>query len=251
MNTPSVVLTGYPPILIWPGGYPGRVPPCHQGTPQQGTPCQGTPLPGYPPPGYPPPGYPPAGPGRVPPWAGPGRVPPTGCPMAFWEMLQSIMRYGYPPPGVDKLTKWNYYLPIILRTWVVKTRKSYVNTRGIPKVAYQVLHLLPEVGYPLWPGPMGGYLRWGTPPAGVPPLSGLTWGTWGGVPLGRGTPWPGPMGVPKVGYSLAGVLPGRGTPHLDLAGVPPPPIRPGWGIPPHLDLAGVSPSRCGQTRVKT
>ena len=51
----------------------------------------------------------------------PGRVPPLGvCPMAFWEMLQSIMGYGYPPPpSVDKLTKWNYYLPVVLRTRAV------------------------------------------------------------------------------------------------------------------------------------
>ena len=41
--------------------------------------------------------------------------------MAFWEMLQSIMGYGYPPPppGVNKLTKWNYYLPVVLRTRAV------------------------------------------------------------------------------------------------------------------------------------
>ena len=119
VNTPSVVLTGYPPILTWPGGYPGRVPP-----------PAGYPLAGYPPAGYPPNRVPPS---RVPPQqgnppAGPGRVPPsTGCPMAFWEMLQSIMGYGnlpphwlphgilgnvakhygiwVPPPGVDKLTK--------------------------------------------------------------------------------------------------------------------------------------------------
>ena len=82
-STPYVVLTGYPPR-------------------------QGTPLPGYPLAGYPP--------GRT--WQ--GTPPPGGCPMAFWEMLQSIMGYGYPPPGVDKLTKWNYYLPVILRTRAVK-----------------------------------------------------------------------------------------------------------------------------------
>ena len=54
-------------------GTPCRVPP--QGTPGQGTPWQGTPqldLAGY---------------------------PPGVCPMAFWEMLQSIMGYGYPPCG--------------------------------------------------------------------------------------------------------------------------------------------------------
>ena len=62
-------------------------------------------------------GYPPSWPGRVPPprclphgilgnvakhygiW-----VPPRVCPMAFWEMLQSIMGYGYPlPPWTDRL----------------------------------------------------------------------------------------------------------------------------------------------------
>ena len=35
-------------------------------------------------------------------------------------MLQIIMGYGYPPPpGVNKLTKWNYYLPVVLRTRAV------------------------------------------------------------------------------------------------------------------------------------
>ena len=113
-STPYVVLTGYPPrqgtppsqctpmvrvppwpgypsghrVPPWPGYPPARVPPLARGVP----PGQGTP---------------PAGPGRVPPLPH-GilgnvakhygiRVPPS-CPMAFWEMLQSIMRYGYPPP---------------------------------------------------------------------------------------------------------------------------------------------------------
>ena len=122
VSTSSVVLTGYPhcpdlaggtllgggyptwvsPVLAWrdtlSGGYPARgypiweppwpdltlagipsrVPPhCQQGTPHPdlagGTLLGGT-LPGY----------------------------PHGvCPMAFWVMLQSIMRYGYPPPPVS------------------------------------------------------------------------------------------------------------------------------------------------------
>ena len=88
---------------------PGRVPP-------PSWPGQGGYLTREPPP--------PAGPGRVPPppldlagyppnwtWyppqldlagypppAGPGTPPPSVCPMAFWEMLQSIMGCGYPPP---------------------------------------------------------------------------------------------------------------------------------------------------------
>ena len=94
-STPYVVLTGYPPP--WPGRGGGEYP-----DPPPGR----VPLP------------PPAGPGRVPP-------PPSGCPMAFWEMLQSIMGYWYPPPppGVDKLTKWNYCLPVVLRTAVINSRK--------------------------------------------------------------------------------------------------------------------------------
>ena len=62
-------------------------------------------------------------------------------------------------------------------------------------MVYQVLHLLPEVGYPLWPDPMGGgipevgypparfdgvYPRWGTPPRRrTPPVS---WLDLAGVP---------------------------------------------------------------------
>ena len=76
VNTPSVVLTGYPPHPDLAGGVPpGRVPPPGY-PPTRVPPCQGIPpwldLAGYPP-------------------------PPTSCPMAFWEMLQSIMGYGYPP----------------------------------------------------------------------------------------------------------------------------------------------------------
>ena len=83
---------GTPP---WPGYPPAGYPP--QGTPPAGyPPSQGTPPARVPPwPGYPPWGGTPLA--RVPPLAGPGRIPPC-CPMAFWEMLQSIMGYGYPPP---------------------------------------------------------------------------------------------------------------------------------------------------------
>ena len=146
VNTPSVVLTGYPTHPDLARGVP-YLPP-RQGTPPAGYPHQGTPH-GRVPPGRVPPcwtwqctppgwtwqGNPPAGPGRVPPQQGtsgrvlpvrvpPSRVPPhwtwqgtpprvdlagyappqldlagypPGCPMAFWEMLQSIMGYGYPP----------------------------------------------------------------------------------------------------------------------------------------------------------
>ena len=105
MSTPYVVLTGYPP---WQGTPHQGTP--WQGTPQQGTPparvppWQGTPLARVPPSwtwqGTPQPGYP-LPPTRVPPLLDLAGYPPS-CPMAFWEMLQSIMGYGYPP--VDRQT---------------------------------------------------------------------------------------------------------------------------------------------------
>ena len=110
---PGGTRSGTPPGLGTPlGGYPVRYPP-------RGGTRSGTPLTGYPPGGYPV-RYPPD---RVPPRGGtqsgtppPNWVPPPGgypvrypggylvryppCyPMAFWEMLQSIMGYGYPPCG--------------------------------------------------------------------------------------------------------------------------------------------------------
>ena len=98
-------------------------------------PSQGTPLPGYPPDwtwqGTPPPGYPPARvppqPGYPPSWTWQGT--PPGCPMAFWEMLQSIMGYGYPPSPVDRqIDGWKdrrvskHYLPVVLRTRAVTSQ---------------------------------------------------------------------------------------------------------------------------------
>ena len=85
-----------------------------------------------------------------------------------------------------------------------------MNARGIPTAAYQVLHLLTEVGYPpCWgtprPGLTGGYPRQGTPSLGTSlvryPLFGyphwvpLTWTSLGYPPPGPGsgtTPLPGP-----------------------------------------------------------
>ena len=88
-----------------------------------------------------------------------------------------------------------------------------MNARGIPTAAYQVLHLLPGVGYRPPPGRgtpsqvgQGGYMRWGTPWQGYPQP-----GLIGGYPR-----WITPP--PQQGYPLPG--PGQSTPHLDLAGVP-------------------------------
>ena len=97
-----------------------------------------------------------------------------------------------------------------------------MNARGIPTAAYQVLHLLSEVGYPPsrgspQPGLTGGR---GVPEVGVPPSQ--VW--WGGV-LEVGY-HPGQVGYPlQQGY--------------------PPPAGPGWGTP------AVVRQMDGQTRVKT
>ena len=112
---------GIPPAVYWvllllsyldtpPPSWPGGVP-CRGGVPDQGTPPRA---------GYPPPSWPGRGRGtqvrvidtfcwlstRRKVWCCHSIIfplypapPPLGdCPMAFWEMLQSIMGYGYPPP---------------------------------------------------------------------------------------------------------------------------------------------------------
>ena len=71
---------------------------------------------------------------------------------------------------------------------------SCVNARGIPTAAYQVLHLLTEVGY------------------------GLMGGTQGGVPPGPGLTFNG-EGIPEVGTPPIGVPPGwiwLGSPPLGV-----------------------------------
>ena len=86
-----------------PGGVPSQVPPGGPGGTQSGTPLWGTRTPR----GGTQSGTPRGGGGT---WPGPPR-----CLMAFWEMLQSIMGYGYPPCGQ---TDWwmdrrvsKHYLP--------------------------------------------------------------------------------------------------------------------------------------------
>ena len=128
-----------------------------------------------------------------------------------------------------------------------------MNARGIPTAAYQVLHLLPEVGYPPQPGLTGGtrggvlparyfegYPRWGMSPAGIHPLPGLMGVLEVGycpsrVPLARSdggytrwcTPWQRyPLarsdgGVPEMGYP-----PEKGYPLARSDGG-----YPRWGIP--------------------
>ena len=120
---------------------------------------------------------------------------------------------------------------------IITTRKSScVNARGIPTMAYQVLHLLPQVGYTLAGVPLarsdgGGYLRWGTPQQANPPAR-SDGSTQGGPPAWT---W---LGYPHL--DLAGV-----PPCLDLAGIPPAWI---WlGYPPSWTWLGYPPFPCGQT----
>ena len=142
MSTPSVVLTGYPPCQGTPPCSDPRVPPW-QGTPPAGPvrvpPRQGRQgTPRVPPAGYPLldlAGYPP---GRVP----PSRVPPplAGYPPGLPHgILRNVAKhYGIwvPPLGVDKLTRWNYYLPVVLRTRAVIIQRRIptlqINKFGLP-----------------------------------------------------------------------------------------------------------------------
>ena len=117
-----------PPMLTWPGGW--------------GYPAEGYPHPdlagGYPnwvphQQGIPPPS-------RVPPPAGPGRVPPPPagwldlsgystlgvCPMAFWEMLQSIMGIWVSPP-VDRQTDTCQNITFPVRTTYAGGNKVHIH----------------------------------------------------------------------------------------------------------------------------
>ena len=81
------------PNWVPPGGVPGTPPSTPPVPPLGGT-------------RYPP-GYPPGGvPGGV------SGTPPGGVPG--------------PPPGVDRQTKWNYYLPVVLRTRAVKIETTWM-----------------------------------------------------------------------------------------------------------------------------
>ena len=92
-----------------------------------------------------PPGRVPPGREPPPPWLDLAGYPPPGVwAMAFWEMLQSIMGYGYPPPCGQ--TDWwkdrhvsKHYLPVVLHAWAVTTmapcpyhaRPDLVRGRGV------------------------------------------------------------------------------------------------------------------------
>ena len=148
-------------------------------------------------------------PGRGTPWHGRG-TPSKGYPP--WPGLMGVPEVGYPPAGMG--------VP------EVRYPSAGVPLAGVPPTRSDG-EGVPEVGYPL---------------AGVPPQPGLTGGTQGRVPPGRGTPWPGlmggtqggvpPTGVPPLARSDGG-YPRWGTPQ---AGVTPqqgyPLAGPGWGTPP-------------------
>ena len=119
VSTLSVVLPGYPPPPR--GGYLTQVPP--QGGYLTRVPPRGGYLTRVPPGGVTWPRYPPRGGTRS------GGVPDLGTPprlMAFWEMLQSIMGYGYPPLWTDRLmdgqTRVKTLPSLVLRTRAVISR---------------------------------------------------------------------------------------------------------------------------------
>ena len=134
-QTPPGGRSGYPP-----GG--SGYPPGGLGTPPGGlgTPCRGVPGPWtplgvrVPPGGIQVPlgsGYPPGGV-----WVPPGGVwVPPHCLMAFWEMLQNIMGYGYPPCGqtdgwMEGQTLVKTLPSLVLRTRAVKIlRVTVLETR--------------------------------------------------------------------------------------------------------------------------
>ena len=49
----------------------------------------------------------------------------------------------WPPPGVNKLTKWNYYLPIVLRTRAVTSQNGIFVLLGIPERFLEILCIGP------------------------------------------------------------------------------------------------------------
>ena len=145
------------------------------------------------------------------------------------------------------------------------TRKSScVNARGIPTAAYQVLHLLPEVGYPPLEYPPSQVWE-GYPPSqvwqggrvvtqgGVPPCQSTSparsdrGGTRGGV-----SPSQVRRGVPEVGYKK--VLLCERKRHTDRSvsstpsarserGIPQPGLTGGWGV---VTQGGVPPCQVWQ-----
>ena len=117
---------------------PGYPPPARLSPPRPGyPPSQGTPLARVPPqPGTPPTRVPPRVPPlvRVPPSqgtppTGPGRVPPPRLPHSILGNVAKHYGIRVPPPPVDKLTKWKYYLPVVLRTRAVITGMSEMSNR--------------------------------------------------------------------------------------------------------------------------
>ena len=102
------------------GGVPGPTP---RGGTQSGTPRGGTWTPRTPR-GVP--GPPRGVPGQVPPRGGGTRTPPL--PHGILGNVAKHYGIWVPPPGVDRQTKWNYYLPVVLRTRAVKKRKTFRDT---------------------------------------------------------------------------------------------------------------------------
>ena len=198
----------------------------------------------------------------------------TGYLTLYWNSRQNIKKWllichslwkykgTTGVPSKIKLEWWHWTALILQwkttrhQVHIITRKSSCMNARGIPTVAYQVLHLLSCT----WGGvPPGG---------GTPSLDGGTLSLDRGYPhpaLDGGYPIPArlvtPSQVPPLAWPDQGVLhpypggtPWLGYPHRTWLGTPyqtqlgyPPirpgqgtPIRPGWGVPPS-DLDGVPP----------
>ena len=76
-------------------------------------------------------GYPP--PSRYPPsWTWQGTPPQVSAPWHSGKCCKALWDMGTPPLGVDKLTKWNYYLPVVLRTRAVKMPFLHYQLQTLP-----------------------------------------------------------------------------------------------------------------------
>ena len=94
--------------------------------------------------------------------------PPGVCPMAFWVMLQSIMGYGYPPLWTDRWKDRHvskHYLPVVLRTRAVNMDLYLLLQLSFPFISHEEN----IVSVKIWPNNRL------APSLGLVPPSGKSW----------------------------------------------------------------------------
>ena len=87
---------------------------------------------------------------------------------SHYKTIYKQVRFGHLPAGWFGHIRSGQGVPSAKQSWTRKS--SCVNARGIPTAAYQILHLFPQVGYPLARSDRG-YLRWGVPCCEIPCLN--------------------------------------------------------------------------------